>query len=313
MENIHQIKITDLVTLTYQTFGKPLHSAPVILINHALTGNSRVSGQDGWWNNLVGYNQTIDLDYYTVIAFDVPGNGYNEQQSQDFQDYKYITTQKVAQYFWQALQKLEVKKLFALIGASLGGCIAWEMFFQHPQKIKHLIPIATSYKSSNWLIANVLVQDSILNNSTNPIHDARMHAMLLYRTPESLEGKFKNNQQIPQQNNKVEDWLKYHGQALQHRFSLSSYKIMNHLLKTTALDKTEAQIQQLIINCSTNIHSIAINTDYMFTYQEQCKAYDAVKNKKANYHFSQIQSIHGHDAFLIEYQQLNQLLTNIFK
>ncbi|MHC5308608.1 alpha/beta fold hydrolase [Myroides sp. LJL116] len=322
MKNLHQITIQDTyqdpssnhcLTLSYQLFGQPLHSAPIVLVNHALTGNSQVSGEQGWWKTLVDYDATIDLNRFTVIAFDVPGNGYNTQENIVFTNYKELTTKRIAQYFWKALEQLDIKELFAIIGGSLGGSIGWEMFFQHPKRIKNLIPIATSYKSSDWLIANTLVQDSILNNSNNPIHDARMHAMLLYRTPASFEQKFKKEYLEDQQSYKVESWLNFHGQSLTKRYQLSSYKLMNHLLKTIGESLSQQKIQDIIINSTTSIHSIAVDSDYMFTYEEQQKAHQELTNKKGNYHFSQIQSIHGHDAFLIEYEQLNNLLINIFK
>ncbi|MHC5200875.1 alpha/beta fold hydrolase [Myroides sp. LJL119] len=299
--------------LTYQVFGKPLHSAPVVLINHALTGNSQVSGPSGWWKTLVDYNKVIDLNKYTVICFDIPGNGYNAKQEDLIENYKQVNTQIIANYFWQALQVLKINKLFAIVGGSLGGGIAWEMFFQKPDTIKHLIPIASSYKASDWLIANSYVQDQILNNSKTPINDARQHAMLLYRTPLSFKEKF-DNQKLENQNKYlVEDWLNYHGKALEQRFELKAYKLMNHLLKTIGQNYPNQTISQIIANSSTNILSIAVDSDYMFTAQEQEKAFLDIKDLKANYTFKQIESIHGHDAFLIEYDQLNNLLINIFK
>jgi homoserine O-acetyltransferase len=53
----------------------PLHT--IVLVNHALTGNSQVVGDTGWWNDLIGVNKTIDTTKYTVLAFNVPGNGFD--------------------------------------------------------------------------------------------------------------------------------------------------------------------------------------------------------------------------------------------
>ncbi|GAW88467.1 homoserine O-acetyltransferase [Flavobacterium psychrophilum] len=72
----------------------------------------------------------------------------------------------------------------------MGGGIAWEMAVINPIAIENLIPIASDWKASDWVIANTLIQDKILNNSNYPIPDARSHAMLLYRTPQSLKQKF---------------------------------------------------------------------------------------------------------------------------
>jgi homoserine acetyltransferase len=62
------------IMLSYQTFGKPLHEAPIVMINHALTGNSNVTGKEGWWSPIVGPNKVIDTNVFTIVAFNIPGN-----------------------------------------------------------------------------------------------------------------------------------------------------------------------------------------------------------------------------------------------
>ena len=57
------------IHLSYEIFGKPLGTAPVVLINHALTGNSSVIGKTGWWKEIVGDGKSIDTQEYTILAF----------------------------------------------------------------------------------------------------------------------------------------------------------------------------------------------------------------------------------------------------
>ena len=52
----------DKLNLFYQHFGQPLDKAPVVLINHSLTGNADVAGQKGWWKELVGAEKTINTN-----------------------------------------------------------------------------------------------------------------------------------------------------------------------------------------------------------------------------------------------------------
>ena len=59
----------DEVPLSCQLFGKELGTAPVVLVNHALTGNSNVSGKDGWWKELIGENKVINTAKFSVLAF----------------------------------------------------------------------------------------------------------------------------------------------------------------------------------------------------------------------------------------------------
>ncbi|NHM00725.1 alpha/beta fold hydrolase [Flavobacterium difficile] len=299
------------INLSFQTFGLPIGMAPIVIVNHALTGNSNVAGENGWWKEVVGENKVIDPQKFTIIAFNIPGNGYDEIPENLIENYKSFTTKDIASLFWKGLEYLKIEQLFAVIGGSLGGAIAWEMAFIKPKSIQNLIPIATNWKANDWLIGNVLVQDAILNHSINPIHDARLHAMLLYRTPESLTAKFNSEKNGNQDSYKVESWLLHHGEKLAGRFQLSAYKLMNHLLKTIGESYSEKDLQNFILSSNTKIHQIAINSDYFFAPNENIKTHNLLSNLTKNITYHEINSIHGHDAFLIEYERLNYILKTI--
>lgn len=299
--------------LFYQTFGLPIGSAPVVVVNHALTGNSSVTGEKGWWNDIIGEDKIIDTQYFTVIAFNIPGNGYDDNLYNLISNYTDYTIRDVARIFWEGLLFLNVDEVFAVIGGSLGGALAWEMTILFPDRIENLIPIATDWKATDWVIANVLIQDQILNNSDDPIADARLHAMLLYRTPQSINQRFQRNKLDNLSIFQIENWLINHGFKLKNRFRLSAYKLMNHLLKTNDITRNRADFLTLLEDVKTNIHIIAVDTDYFFLADENRKTYSELLTIKANVNYHEIVSIQGHDAFLIEFEQLTQILTPIFK
>ncbi|GER60971.1 alpha/beta fold hydrolase [Patiriisocius marinus] len=298
--------------LSYQIFGRTLGDAPIVLVNHALTANSNVLGVSGWWNKIIGKEKCISTETYTVLAFNVPGNGFDTKAENIIEDYKNFTARDVAQLFLLGLQQLRINKVFAIIGGSTGGGIAWEMVAINQVVIEHLIPIASDWKSTDWVLANCHIQDSILNNSANPLFDARIHAMTLYRTPESLTEKFKRTEKEKGLYN-VESWLNYHGNELTSRFQLSAYKLMNHLLKTVDITRGRGEFLEVATTISSSIHIITINSDLFFKPQENWKTYTYLKLLKDNVTISEINSIHGHDAFLIEYDQLSKILKPIFK
>jgi homoserine O-acetyltransferase len=297
------------VNLSYQLFGPTLNTAPIVLVNHALTGNSQVVGAKGWWNALIGENRTIDTNKYTILAFNVPGNGFDDTVIENYMDF---TARDVAILFIEGLKMLQIKQLFAIIGGSVGGGIAWEIAGLSPQITKHLIPIATDWKSTDWLIANCFLQEQILNNSAKPIEDARIHAMLCYRTPESFKVKFDRttNEELAVFN--IESWLHHHGEKLQKRFQLSAYKLMNQLLKTIDISRNRESFVAVASQIEADIHIIGINSDLFFTVNENKETYEILKKHKENVTFQEIDSIHGHDAFLIEYKQLDNLLKGVF-
>lgn len=298
-----------VLNLTFEVFGPALHTAPIVMVNHALTGNSRVVGKDGWWNDLIGDSKTIDTTKYTVIAFNIPGNGYDKTTIDNYTDFK---ARDIAQLFIQGIQFLGIDQLYALIGGSVGGGIAWEMLALEPTITQHLIPIATDWKSTDWLIANCFLQEQILNNSSKPIEDARAHAMLCYRTPESFKQKFQRTKNEELAIFNVESWLLHHGEKLQKRFQLSSYKMMNQLLKTIDITRNSESFETLASRIEADIHIVGINSDLFFTAKENKETYQELLKLNVKVSYQEIESVHGHDAFLIEYEQLNNLLADIF-
>ncbi|MEG2100502.1 MAG: alpha/beta fold hydrolase [Flavobacterium sp.] len=296
--------------LSFTLSGRPLHTAPIVMVNHALTGNAQVTGENGWWNDLVGEEKTIDTNKYTVLAFNVPGNGNDSFIIENYQDF---TTRDIARIFIKGLEALNIEQVFAIIGGSVGGGVAWEILALEPNITEHLIPIATDWKSTDWMIANCYLQEQILNNSSKPIEDARIHAMLCYRSPESFKEKFQRttNQDLLIFN--IESWLAHHGKKLQQRFQLASYKLMNQLLKTIDITRDSGDFETLMSKTKAAIHIVAINSDLFFTPKENLETYNELKKFKENVTYSEIDSVHGHDAFLIEYKQLDHLLADIFK
>ena len=320
MSRLHYLNIDNYLTendtaisikLSYQLFGQELHNAPIVLVNHALTGNSNVAGDEGWWKDLIGQDKCIDTSYYTVLAFNIPSNGFAEDETSLIHNYKDFVAKDVANLFALGLEKLQIENLFAVIGGSVGGGIAWELAALKPNLIQHLIPVATDWKSTDWLIANCYLQDNILNNSIKPIEDARIHAMMCYRTPESFQAKFDRTVNDKLEMFNIESWLAHHGNKLKDRFQLASYKFINQLLKT--IDISRKEDFDLVVNrISSEIHLVSVDTDLFFTPNESRSTYNALKRLGRNVQYHEIQSIHGHDAFLIEYEQLRSFLEPIF-
>ena len=297
------------IKLSYQLFGKALGSAPVVLVNHALTGNSNVAGKDGWWQDLVGDDKVIDTKLYTVLAFNIPGNGFDGFVIENYKDF---VARDVASLFLIGLKELKIDKLFALIGGSLGGGIAWEMAVLNPDITEHLIPVATDWKSTDWLIANCQIQEQFLLNSRNPVHDARMHAMLCYRTPESFNARFQRSKNEELEIFNVESWLLHHGEKLQERFQLSAYKLMNQLLKTIDVTKNRPTDFNVLENIHGNIHIVGVDSDLFFTAEENRQTHKQLAVSNPNVTYNEINSVHGHDAFLMEYEQLEKIVEGIF-
>jgi len=316
---LQHIKIKDFTTeagalisemnLSYQVFGQELGTAPVVLINHALTGHSNVAGKEGWWQEIVGDKKAINTEVYTILSFNIPGNGFDGFLIDNYKDF---IARDVARIFLEGLSILKINNVFALIGGSLGGGIAWEMVVLNNKLTKHFLPIATDWKSTDWLIANCQIQEQFLVNSSNPVHDARMHAMLCYRTPESFKERFHRSKKDDSDIFDVESWLLHHGKSLQERYQLSSYKLMNQLLKTIDVTIGGQKDIENLDKIDANIHIIGVDSDLFFTAEENRETHKKLALTKDNVTYNEINSVHGHDAFLMEYDQLQKIIEPIF-
>lgn len=300
------------VTVYYQVFGRKLGHGPVVLVNHALTGNAEVSGEGGWWKELVGEGRCINTNIFTVLCLNIPGNGAGGKKDV-FYNYKDFTLADIARIYARVLDKLEIRSLFAAIGGSIGGALAWQLAALKPHLIKNLIPIATDLKATDWLLAHCKVQEQILENSAEPLRDARMHAMTFYRHPLSLSEKFRRKKNSDNGRFEVENWLEHHGRKLESRFELQAYKFMNHLLTTIDISGCVAEASVVATDIESNIHLVSIDSDLFFFPQEIRETYRQLSEVKENISYSEIISIHGHDAFLIEFEQLENILNPIFK
>ena len=305
----HSGAIYPKINLYYQQFGRQIGKAPIVLVNHSLTGDANLTGDGGWWTEIIGKGKIVDTDKYTILGFNIPGNGVKGQIFNKPEDFH---TGDIASLFLLGLSNLKIKKLYALIGGSIGGGIAWEMAAISKDITKFLVPVAADWKANDWIIANTFLQKRIIENSKQPLQDARIHAMLTYRTPQSFENRFRRTLNKEQGIFNIESWLIYHGEKLQKRFQLKAYVMMNHLLSSINIEREGEIALNIIKNIKSEIHMVAIDSDLFFTPIEDQKTFNSCKKVKKNIYYHEIKSLHGHDAFLIESQSMEKILSKIF-
>lgn len=296
----------DQLDISYQVFGQELHTAPVVVVYHALTGNSDVSSREsGWWRDIIDYDQVIDLRVYTVIAFNTLGNGYDGVLVDHYEDF---TARDIAQLSYLALQQMDINHIHSCIGGSLGGGIAWELVAAYPDFCDQLVAVATDWKSTDWVIGFCGSQEHILLNSKSPLADARRMAMLFYRSAKSLEKKF-NRELQNEKLFKVNSWLDHHGEKLNNRFSKKAYLMMNHLLSTIDIEKGRSEVFSKL---KSQVIQVGVSSDLLFPPSYNLNTKKRLDNHQVLNKYYEIESDHGHDAFLIEHNQLSKYLKKHF-
>ena len=299
------------VKLSFQVFGKPLYEAPVVLINHALTGNSCVSGEKGWWKEIVGEGKVIDTLIYSVIAFDLSGNQNHLDQTVS-NGGEFFTLSQIASLQLKALKKLGIDKLFAIVGGSLGGGLAWEIWVQSPCIADNIIPIASHWLSSSWVQAICNIQEQAIHISNQNLELARKISMFFYRNSKNFSVKFKDeiNSHIAGVN--AISWLDYHGQALSNRMTVNAYLNVLHLLSDINVLKDEKVLDLALQTTSSRFCLIGFDSDILFPFSNIKECAEILKESGIQVSTYQVETNYGHDAFLIENEKLTQLIQPIF-
>ena len=298
--------------LTYEIFGDPVNLVDKgVLAIHALTGNSNVCGDEGWWQDTIGPNKTIDLNEYSVICFNIPGNGYDSEDITVNID-EMLTSRDIAALFIRGLQALNIYRLWGIIGASLGGLITWEIAIQKPELAKYILPIAAGPITSDWVRAHTAIQEEIFLHSDEPQKISRMLAMMFYRTPKSFEQRFKGAWNEVKNQTEIESYLHYQGDKLTKRMSHDAYRRMNYLLGSQIHRASLPKIEKRLKTVKSKIVMTIISSDILFSPDDLKITWQKLKTIGVDADLHEIISDFGHDAFLVEWQQLDKILNPYF-
>ncbi|HSQ48636.1 MAG TPA: homoserine O-acetyltransferase, partial [Candidatus Deferrimicrobiaceae bacterium] len=249
------------ITLAYETFGKlDQDKSNAVLICHALTGDSHVSGAGGWWNNLVGPGRGIDTDKYFVVCSNVLGGckGSTGPASIDPKtgkpygiNFPLVTISDIVNAQRDLIEHLGIKRLLSVVGGSMGGMQVLQWMVSYPQLIRSAIPIATTMKHTPQQIAfNEVGRQSVMADPEWQHGDyygkatpakglaiARMIGHITYMSDASMAEKFGRKFRSHRGSFKfspdfeVEGYLRNRGDNFVRRFDANSY-----LYLTKAID-----------------------------------------------------------------------------
>jgi homoserine O-acetyltransferase len=289
-----------------------------VWVCHALSGNANVFE---WWSGLFGENQLFNPDNYNILCANVIGSCYGSTGPDDVDEsitFPTITIRDMVKAHSILADVLEISKIDILIGASLGGQQAIEWAIHEPTRISNLILIATNAVHSPFGIAFneaqrlALIADLTFgkaNGGKNGLKAARAIAMLSYRSYEDFALKQKDEEDRIGQY-RASSYLSYQGDKFVSRFSPTAYYTIIGAMNSHNVGRDRGGLKKALAKVQANTLVVNVSSDFLFPLSEQaliCKYIPHVC-------FGRIDSIHGHDAFLIEYKQLTSLITNfLFK
>ncbi len=345
--------IIDSFKLAFKTYGKlNADKTNAILVCHALTGdqyvagNNPITGREGWWSRMVGPNKPIDTNKFFVICSNVLGGcagSTGPKELQNGSDVAYggnfpsITIKDMVKAQSLLIESLNIEKLFSVIGGSMGAMQALQWAIDFPDKILNIIHIAGALKHSAQNIAfhevgrQAIMSDPIWKNGkyfeNNEVPErglsvARMIAHITYLSENAMHRKFGRKLQSRDiisfgfdADFQVESYLRYQGKSFVERFDANSYLYLTRAMDYFDHDETFRKNIEFSHNPNNHLKYLIVSftSDWLFPTIESKMIVNQLNSLSREVSFLEIDTDKGHDSFLLEEPQLDDVIKGFLK
>jgi homoserine O-acetyltransferase len=298
------------IDITYCTYGAlNATKSNVVWICHALTGNADPAD---WWSGLVGEGKLFDPNFHFIVCANIFGSPYGTTSPLSIcpnngnkygANFPLISVRDVAKAHRVLADFLKVDYIKLLIGGSLGGQQAMEWAISEPDRIKNLVLIATNAQHSAWGIAFNEAQRLAISAGENGLKAARAIAMLSYRSY-AMYNKTQTDVAEKLMNFKAASYQQYQGEKLMKRFDAHCYISLTRTMDSHNVGRGRSSRELALNRIKAKTLVIGISSDLLFPIEEQQFLASHIPNGE----FKAIESPYGHDGFLIENEQLSELI-----
>ena len=326
----------DLVFETYGTLNAARTNA--VLVCHALSGGHHVAGyyadnpkNVGWWDNLVGPGKPLDTNKFFVVGVNNLGGCYgstgpisiNSETGKRYgADFPMVTVEDWVAAHARLADHLGVEIWAAVLGGSLGGMQAIEWSLQFPDRIRHVMAIASAPKLSAQNIAfNEVARQAIISDPefhgghyaeygvvpANGLRLARMVGHITYLSDSQMGEKFGRqlrhgeHQYSYDVDFEIESYLRYQGDKFAGFFDANTY-----LITTKALDyfdpayAYDGDLAAALARAKANFFIASFTTDWRFAPARSREIVFALLHNRRHVAYAEIDCDAGHDSFLLD-------------
>ena len=333
------------VELIYETYGTPNEARTnAILICHALSGDAHAAGihdphdkRVGWWDVMIGPGKAFDTDRYWVICANVIGGckgssgprTTNPATGRPYgSDFPLITIGDMVAAQKRLVEHLGIERLFCVVGGSMGGFQALEWSLRYPDNVHSVICIAAGAQLSTQAIAfNAVGRHAITSDpdwqgghyydTAGPVSGlaiARMVAHITYLSEMALNDKFGRRLQSADRlsydiHNEfaVESYLNYQGTRFTERFDANSYIYITKAMDYFDIRRTYGPLKDALAATTARFLVVSYSSDWLFPKSQSQEIVRAMIAGDRDVSFVEIDSPHGHDAFLIDTDRLTRI------
>jgi homoserine O-acetyltransferase len=296
-----------------------------------------------WWNPLIGPGRFFDTSRYFIICSNILGSCYgstgpssiNPNTGQPYgMRFPVITIPDMVETQRRLIRYLGVNRLHMIAGGSIGGQQALEWAVAHPELVENVIVVAATAALTAQAIAfSEVGRQAILadprwqggdylpgQGPNSGLSIARMLAMITYQSEEAMELRFARHP-APKQNLSapsgftdmserfdVESYLYYQGESLVRRFDANSYLYISRAMDLYDVSEEYPSIEDALSRLRSKALFIGIRSDFLFPAARVRWLADQARAAGSNAIYAELDSPHGHDAFLKEWKQMTDAL-----
>lgn len=307
--------------IAYHTYGT-LNAARdnAVWVCHALTANSDVAE---WWPHTVEAGRFLDPERHFIVCANILGSHYgttgplHENPATGkpyYRDFPPFTIRDMVRAHRLLADELGIDRIRALVGSSVGGFQAVEWAVMEPRRIERLALIATSAKASPWSIAIDQTQrmaieaDATFGEERDDagmagLAAARAIGLLTYRGPEGYNLTQQDHEKEPSEH-RASTYQQYQGAKLCRRYNAYSYYAILQAFDTHDTGRGRGGVAASLARIEARTLIVGITTDIVFTPVEMRELHAMIPASV----YREIASPFGHDGFLVEHEQLNDIL-----
>ena len=334
------------VTLAYETYGtlSPARDN-AILVCHALSGDAHVAGYHspedktpGWWDVMIGPGRALDTNKYFVICSNIIGGckgstgpgSINPATGRPYAlSFPVITMEDMVQAQRALVDHLGIEVLHAVLGGSMGGMQALQWAVSYPERVRLVLPIATTHCLSPQAIAfDEVGRQAIMADPDwmggeyygksipfRGLSIARMIGHITYLSDQSMHQKFGRRLQDKAEYGydfvtdfQVESYLHYKGDSFVKRFDANSYLYITKAMDYFDLTRAYGSLREAFAKTKAKYLVVSFSSDWLFPPYQSRELVTALRQNGADVVYTDIKTDYGHDAFLLEAESLTKLL-----
>jgi len=336
------------VTLAHESWGElnpAADNAIIIFTGLSPSAHAASSAEDpspGWWEYMVGPGKAIDTERFFVVCANSLGGCYGstgpgslnpntgEAYGADFPD---VTVEDIASSGYYLMRELGVEKIHAAAGSSMGGMSAIAYAMQYPGAIKYLISISAATQALPLTIALRSLQREIIRSDPDwnnghysdahrPLSGmslARKLGLVSYRAADEWNSKFDRSRLPPEKLSgkrferefEIENYLEYNARKFIHSFDPNSYLYLSRAMDWFDIAEHGESISDGMSKIDVEkALVVGVTTDILFPARQQREIADAMRATGTDVDYIEIDSVNGHDAFLIDDEHFSPVVKN---